>query len=111
MGRCLDGPVCRLALWVPPSSKTLLPSKANADTFFLSGADGWMSKCKALSNGLGLISEGLELPLDKLPPIDPDKVQNLPMRWYTFSSFFRLDAAERVSCHRSRSLPSPERRP
>lgn len=53
---------------------------------------GWMSKCKALSNGLGLISEGLELPLDKLPPIDPDKVQNLPMRW-------------------SRSLPSPERRP
>jgi len=41
----------------------------------------WMSRARALSTGLGLHSEGLELPDSELPPIDPTKVMTLPMIW------------------------------
>ena len=41
----------------------------------------WMSKCKSRPDGLGLESEGLELPVDELPPIEQDKVRILPMCW------------------------------
>ena len=41
----------------------------------------WMSGAKSRSDGLGLISENLELPNSELPPIDPSKVQILPMVW------------------------------
>lgn len=41
----------------------------------------WMSQCKARSNGLGLFSDDLELPADKLPPVEDDKVRKYPMVW------------------------------
>ena len=41
----------------------------------------WMSAAKSRSDGLGLISEGLELNESELPPVDKDKIQILPMTW------------------------------
>ncbi len=41
----------------------------------------WMSKAKSRPDGLGLLSKGLELSDEDLPPIDPSKVQILPMVW------------------------------
>lgn len=41
----------------------------------------WMSSAHALSTGLGLHSEGLELPETELPPIDKKKVMIFPMVW------------------------------
>ncbi|POM65564.1 Clavaminate synthase-like protein [Phytophthora palmivora] len=41
----------------------------------------WMSPARSRSDGLGMISEGLELPLDQLPPIDQKDVKILPMCW------------------------------
>lgn len=41
----------------------------------------WMSAAKSRSDGLGLYSDDLELPESELPPIDPSKVQILPMVW------------------------------
>ncbi|CRG88444.1 Putative dioxygenase C576,01c [Talaromyces islandicus] len=41
----------------------------------------WMSKSRALSTGLGLHSENLELDESELPPIDPAKIKVFPMLW------------------------------
>jgi alpha-ketoglutarate-dependent taurine dioxygenase len=41
----------------------------------------WMSACKSRSDGLGLISSGLELDAEQLPPIDESKIKILPMCW------------------------------
>ncbi|KAF2831600.1 Clavaminate synthase-like protein [Ophiobolus disseminans] len=41
----------------------------------------WMSGSKSRSDGLGLVSEGRELPTSQLPPIDPSKIKILPMCW------------------------------
>ncbi|EME84438.1 uncharacterized protein MYCFIDRAFT_210878 [Pseudocercospora fijiensis CIRAD86] len=41
----------------------------------------WMSAVKSRSDGLGLISEGLELPKSGLPEIDESKIKILPMCW------------------------------
>lgn len=41
----------------------------------------WMSSAKSRSNGLGMLSEGTEQPLDKLPPFVESKIQILPMVW------------------------------
>ena len=41
----------------------------------------WITKARAFSNGLGLYTEGRELPDAELPPIDPSKIQILPMAW------------------------------
>ncbi|PYI04712.1 Clavaminate synthase-like protein [Aspergillus sclerotiicarbonarius CBS 121057] len=41
----------------------------------------WMSEAKSRSNGLGILSENLELPLPSLPPISPEKVRVYPMAW------------------------------
>jgi len=41
----------------------------------------WMSSAKSRSDGLGLLSEDLELPTSELPPIDESKIQVLPMLW------------------------------
>ncbi|KAI5356848.1 putative TauD/TfdA-like domain, taurine dioxygenase TauD-like superfamily [Septoria linicola] len=41
----------------------------------------WMSPAKSKSDGLGLVSEGLELPRSQLPEIDETKVKILPMCW------------------------------
>lgn len=41
----------------------------------------WMSSAKSRSTGLGLVSEGKEVPLNELPPIEEDKIQILPMCW------------------------------
>ncbi|ETS84597.1 dioxygenase [Pestalotiopsis fici W106-1] len=41
----------------------------------------WMSSAKARSTGLGMISEGKEVPMDDLPPIEEDKIQILPLCW------------------------------
>ena len=39
----------------------------------------WMSRARAKPTGLGLETEGLEVPYDELPPWDESKVQTLPM--------------------------------
>jgi alpha-ketoglutarate-dependent taurine dioxygenase len=41
----------------------------------------WMSTARSRSTGLGLVSEGKELSLDQLPPIEETKIQILPMCW------------------------------
>ncbi|KAJ5806718.1 hypothetical protein N7474_010310 [Penicillium riverlandense] len=41
----------------------------------------WMSPARALSTGLGLHSEGRELPDSELPPIDANKIMIFPMAW------------------------------
>jgi alpha-ketoglutarate-dependent taurine dioxygenase len=41
----------------------------------------WMSGAKSLSDGLGLYSDGKELPASELPPIEKEKIQILPMTW------------------------------
>ncbi|KAJ6263526.1 Alpha-ketoglutarate-dependent xanthine dioxygenase xan-1 [Drechslerella dactyloides] len=41
----------------------------------------WMSKAKSLPTGLGLFSDGLELPVADLPPVDEADVQIHPMCW------------------------------
>lgn len=40
-----------------------------------------MSSVKSRPDGLGLLSEGLELPTSQLPPIDESKIKTLPMCW------------------------------
>lgn len=41
----------------------------------------WMSSAKSRSDGLGIVSEGKELPVKDLPPIEEDKIQILPLCW------------------------------
>ncbi|PMD24720.1 Clavaminate synthase-like protein [Hyaloscypha hepaticicola] len=41
----------------------------------------WMSPAKSRSDGLGMISGGLELPLSELPPVDESQIKILPMCW------------------------------
>ncbi len=41
----------------------------------------WMKHARALSNGLGLVSEGRELSRDELPPFEESKVTTLPLVW------------------------------
>lgn len=41
----------------------------------------WMSQAKSRSNGLGLLSEGLEAHEEDLPPIENDKIKIYPMAW------------------------------
>ncbi|KAB8077893.1 hypothetical protein BDV29DRAFT_197902 [Aspergillus leporis] len=41
----------------------------------------WMSPARSLPTGLGLYSEGLELPESDLPTIDKSKIMILPMVW------------------------------
>ncbi|KAF9440476.1 Clavaminate synthase-like protein [Macrolepiota fuliginosa MF-IS2] len=41
----------------------------------------WMAPARAMSTGLGIESEGLELPLEELPPWEEDKVKLYPVLW------------------------------
>ncbi|EAU92439.1 alpha-ketoglutarate dependent xanthine dioxygenase [Coprinopsis cinerea okayama7 len=41
----------------------------------------WMAPAKAMSTGLGIESEGLELPLDELPPWEEAKIKLFPVLW------------------------------
>lgn len=40
-----------------------------------------MSPARSRSDGLGLVSDGLELSREELPPIDESKIKILPMCW------------------------------
>ncbi|OBZ68518.1 hypothetical protein A0H81_11529 [Grifola frondosa] len=41
----------------------------------------WMAPAHALSTGLGIESEGLEMSLDELPPWEESKIKVLPLLW------------------------------
>ncbi|KDQ31466.1 hypothetical protein PLEOSDRAFT_1096284 [Pleurotus ostreatus PC15] len=41
----------------------------------------WMAPAHAMSTGLGIESEGLELPLDELPPWEESRVKIFPLTW------------------------------
>ena len=41
----------------------------------------WMAPAHAMSTGLGIETEGLELPLSELPPWSADKLKILPVVW------------------------------
>ena len=41
----------------------------------------WMSSARSRSDGLGMISDNLELPLSELPEIDEKSIKVLPMCW------------------------------
>jgi alpha-ketoglutarate-dependent taurine dioxygenase len=41
----------------------------------------WMSPARSRSDGLGMVSDSLELPLEELPPIDEKDIKILPMCW------------------------------
>ncbi|KAI1770395.1 Clavaminate synthase-like protein [Hypoxylon cercidicola] len=41
----------------------------------------WISNAKSRPDGLGLVSQGQEIALDDLPPVEEDKIQVLPLCW------------------------------
>lgn len=41
----------------------------------------WISPARSNSTGLGMVSDGLELPDSELPPIEQEKIKALPMCW------------------------------
>ncbi|ESZ98303.1 putative dioxygenase [Sclerotinia borealis F-4128] len=41
----------------------------------------WMSPAKSRSTGLGMVSDGIELPLSELPPVNEKDIKILPMCW------------------------------
>lgn len=41
----------------------------------------WMSPARSRSSGLGMVSDGLELPLSDLPPVNEKDIKILPMCW------------------------------
>ncbi|THV55982.1 hypothetical protein BGAL_0001g00440 [Botrytis galanthina] len=41
----------------------------------------WMSPARSRSTGLGMVSDGKELPLSELPPVDEKDIKILPMCW------------------------------
>jgi alpha-ketoglutarate-dependent taurine dioxygenase len=41
----------------------------------------WIRNARAMSNGLGIVSEGKELPFEELPPFEPDAIATLPLVW------------------------------
>lgn len=41
----------------------------------------WMTKARSLPDGLGMYSDGLELPEEELPSVDKSKIKILPMCW------------------------------
>lgn len=41
----------------------------------------WMAPARAMPTGLGIETEGLELPLNELPPWEESKVKTFPMVW------------------------------
>jgi xanthine dioxygenase len=41
----------------------------------------WMSPAKSRTDGLGMISDGLELPFSELPPVNEKDIKILPMCW------------------------------
>ncbi|EPQ60198.1 Clavaminate synthase-like protein [Gloeophyllum trabeum ATCC 11539] len=41
----------------------------------------WMAPARAMSTGLGIESEGRELPWDELPPWEESRIKILPMTW------------------------------
>ena len=41
----------------------------------------WMSAAKSRSDGLGMVSDGKELPLSELPPVNEADIKILPMCW------------------------------
>lgn len=41
----------------------------------------WIKNARALSNGLGMVTEGRELPLAELPDFEEDKRMTLPLVW------------------------------
>lgn len=41
----------------------------------------WIKNAKAHSTGLGIVSEGLELPVEELPPIEEEHIKVYPMVW------------------------------
>jgi len=41
----------------------------------------WMSPARSRSDGLGMVSDNLELPLSELPPVNQAEIKILPMCW------------------------------
>ena len=41
----------------------------------------WMSPARSRSDGLGMVSDGLELPISDLPPVNESDIKILPMCW------------------------------
>jgi len=41
----------------------------------------WMSSARSRSNGLGMVSDSLELPISDLPPVNGRDIKILPMCW------------------------------
>ena len=41
----------------------------------------WMSSARSRSNGLGMVSDSLELPISDLPPVNERDIKILPMCW------------------------------
>lgn len=41
----------------------------------------WMANAKSRSDGLGMVSAGLELPRSELPPVEESKIKILPLCW------------------------------
>lgn len=42
-------------------------------------SDQWIQEAKAMGNGFGMVSEGLETPLDELPSNEPALIKQYPL--------------------------------
>lgn len=71
------------------SGQTMYDILSDEDKKFVRGAKVeyaphpyiWMSSARSRSDGLGIISEGLELPPSDLPPVNEADIKILPMCW------------------------------
>lgn len=71
------------------SGYTMYDALSDADKAFARGTKVeyaphpyvWMSSAKSRSDGLGLLSQDLEVPIDELPPHSRDEIQILPLCW------------------------------
>jgi xanthine dioxygenase len=72
----------------------------------------WMAPARALSTGLGIESEGLELPLSELPPWEESRIKIFPVVSETLSYAFKetsdsddiVVVAVEESCHAGLTL-------
>ncbi|KAK4704955.1 xanthine dioxygenase, partial [Phenoliferia sp. Uapishka_3] len=54
----------------------------NSTITYAPHAFSWIAGCKATNDASSIVSEGLEVPLDDLPPWDPSKLKIMPWVWH-----------------------------
>lgn len=106
--------------WVAHSSVEYAPSPCEFRSFsrsqktcspFCATLDQWIQDSKALGNGFGLVSDGLETPFDELPSNDENLVMRYPLVSVHSQLFVQTSVLSLVSFDSSGPTPSTARRP